>query len=158
MAGVLDGAAPLSVLAPTQRVGAGVAVLDHHNILLIRRADNGLWDIPGGAVELGEAVEDTARRELREETALGAETLTLRGVFSGPEFQHTYSDGNVVEWVTVLFSADWNGESPRADDDAAQVAWYPLDALPTGLSPAAGRYLALIQTQTGQTQTGAAYA
>ncbi|THF71332.1 NUDIX domain-containing protein [Deinococcus sp. Arct2-2] len=158
MAGVLDGAALVSVLAPngrqpvqTQRVGAGVAVLDGKNVLLIRRPDNGLWDIPGGAVESGEVEEDAARRELREETALGAGTLTLRGVFSGSEFQHTYPDGNVVEWVTVLFSAHWNGEPPRAGDDAAAVAWGPLDALPADLSLATQRYLVAIQT-------GAAYA
>lgn len=141
-----------------QRVGAGVAVLNDNKVVLIRRADNGLWDIPGGAVEPGEAVEDAARRELREETGLEAAPLTLLGVFSGPEFQHTYPDGNVVEWVTVLFSADWDDEVPRAGDDAAKVAWYPLDALPTGLSPAAGRYLAALQTQTGQTHIGAAHA
>jgi 8-oxo-dGTP diphosphatase len=132
-----------------QRVGAGVAVLDHQNILLIRRADNGLWDIPGGAVEAGEVVEDAARRELREETALEARTLTLRGVFSGPAFQHTYPDGHVVEWVTVLFSAHWNGETPCAGDDATQVAWSPLAALPTGLSPAAEHYLKSVQAFAG---------
>ncbi|UQN07027.1 NUDIX domain-containing protein [Deinococcus sp. QL22] len=141
-----------------QRVGAGVAVTDGNTILLVRRTDNGLWDIPGGAVEPGEAVEDAARRELREETALAAETLTLLGVFSGPEFQHTYPDGNVVDWVTVLFSADCNGQFPRAGDDATAVAWSPLDSLPTDLSPAAQRYCAVIQTHIGQSQTGTAHA
>lgn len=122
-------------------MGAGVAVLDGDNILLVRRADNGLWDIPGGAVEPGEAVEDAARRELREETCLEAATLTLLDVFSGPTFQYTYPDGNVVDWVTVLFSANWQGESPRADDDALMVAWYPVKTLPVDLHPAAQHYL-----------------
>ncbi|MFB9993034.1 NUDIX domain-containing protein [Deinococcus oregonensis] len=47
-----------------QRVGAGLAVVNGNCALLIRRVDNGMWHIPGSAVEPGESVEDAARPEL----------------------------------------------------------------------------------------------
>ena len=122
-----------------------MAVLRDGRLLLVRRADNGLWDIPGGRVEPGERVEDAARRELHEETSLSGGTLTLLGVFSGPRHRHTYPDSNVVDsnvvdWVTVLFvSPDARGTA-RAADDAAGVRWWPLSDLPANISPATGAY------------------
>ena len=89
-------------ITPLQRVGAGVACLNPAGEVLIRRRDNGYWDVPGGRVEVGEEVSAAARRELREETGLEAGELPqLLGVFSGPDTLHTYPDGNVVAWVTV---------------------------------------------------------
>lgn len=125
-----------------QLVGAGVACLDPNGtLLMVRRRDNGLWDLPGGRVEVGEDVEAAARRELREETNLHAAELSLLGVFSGPDTLHTYPDGNTVAWVTVLYVCRaWSGE-PRAADDAAEVGWFGpvssatrvyLDRLPPG--------------------------
>jgi len=54
--------------APLLMVGAAVLILDDHDrLLLLKRSDSGCWGPPGGAVELGEAVEDAARREVSEE-------------------------------------------------------------------------------------------
>ena len=125
-------------------------VLRDGRLLLVRRADNGLWDIPGGRVEPGERVEGAARRELHEETSLSGGTLTLLDVFSGPRHRHTYPDSNVVDsnvvdsnvvdGVTVLFvSPDARGTA-RAADDAAGVRWWPLSNLPANISPATGAY------------------
>ncbi|MBB5232590.1 NUDIX domain-containing protein [Deinococcus budaensis] len=77
-----------------QRVDAGVA-------LLVGRRDHARWDLPGGGVEPGEEVGAAARRELREETGLGAGPLTLLGVFSGEMPSNLYPDGYAVAWVPV---------------------------------------------------------
>lgn len=54
---------------PLLQCGAGIIVENEiGEILLIKRTDNGCWGYAGGSVELGEKVEDTARRELLEET------------------------------------------------------------------------------------------
>ena len=59
---------------PLLQVGASVIVVDCHNrILLQLRSDNHCWAYAGGSVELDEVVEDTARRELFEETGIRAE-------------------------------------------------------------------------------------
>ncbi|BDP41188.1 hypothetical protein DAETH_11570 [Deinococcus aetherius] len=135
-----------------QRVGAGVAVLDRRaGVLLVRRGDNGLWDLPGGAVEVGEEVEAAARRELLEETGLTPGPLTPLGVFSGERHCHAYPDGNVVAWVTVLYTAPHTGGTARAGDDAAEVAWWPLTALPTGVGEATRAYFEVLRAWVGET-------
>ena len=49
-------------------VGAALLVLNRDNqLLMIKRTDNGCWGIPGGAMELGEELEYTVRRETKEE-------------------------------------------------------------------------------------------
>ncbi|GAA5438005.1 RNA pyrophosphohydrolase [Deinococcus aquaticus] len=125
------------------RVGAGVVVLHAETVLLVRRSDNALWDVPGGGAEAGELPEDTARRELREETGLSVGALRGLGVFP---HRHTYPEGNVVAWETHVFTADFAGGEPRASDDAAQVRWWPLAALPDDVSDATRAYFtALVQ-------------
>ena len=50
---------------------AGVLLLNEkRELLLQKRADNGLWGYPGGSMELGDSFEDCARREVQEETGL----------------------------------------------------------------------------------------
>ena len=130
---------------PRQLVGAGVAAFDPHGrLLLIRRRDNGLWDIPGGRVEPGESVEAAAAREFHEEVGIVAGQLELLRVFSGPDFLHRYPDGNEVAWVTVLFRTQGPAVDPAAGDDAADARWFGRDALPETVGLATRRYLEVL--------------
>src|SRR5699024_1021862 len=54
------------------------------NILLIRKADNHLWALPGGGHDIGESITETAVREVREETGVTAEILRLVGTYTNP--------------------------------------------------------------------------
>lgn len=125
-----------------RRTGAGVAVLRGEDVLLIRRSDNGLWDVPGGGKHLLETPAQAARRELREETGLSVGGLRPLGVW---EHRHTYPDGNVVDWTTHVFTAAYTGGAAQAQDDAAEVQWWPLDHLPTALSEVTQSYLAALR-------------
>jgi 8-oxo-dGTP diphosphatase len=60
---------------------AGVITDDHGRALLIQRRDNHRWEPPGGVLELGETIPDGLRREVREETGLEVEPVTLTGVY-----------------------------------------------------------------------------
>lgn len=53
-------------------LGAGVVVLDEAGRVLLGLHPSGVWELPGGAVEPGESVEEAAARELAEETTLVA--------------------------------------------------------------------------------------
>ncbi|WP_230295949.1 NUDIX domain-containing protein [Deinococcus sp. 6GRE01] len=128
-------------LRPHRRMGAGVAVVRGESVLLVRRGDNALWDVPGGGADAGETPEDTGRRELREETGLSVGALRVLGVFP---HRHAYPDGNVVAWETHVFTADFAGGEPCASDDAAEVRWWPLSALPGDVSEATGTYFAAL--------------
>ncbi len=60
------------------RIGVGALVIESGKILLVKRKyppSRGKWSIPGGHVELGESILETARRELKEET--GVEAIPL---------------------------------------------------------------------------------
>ncbi len=62
-------------------VGADAAVFRDGRMLLIRREDNGLWAMPGGATDVGETWAQSAERELREETGVVGIATKLLGVF-----------------------------------------------------------------------------
>ena len=65
----------------TPFVCAEAAVFQEERILLIRREDNGLWAMPGGATEVGETWAESVERELREETGVQGAASKLLGVF-----------------------------------------------------------------------------
>ena len=117
--------------------GAGVIVENAAGeVLLQRRADNGCWSYAGGCVEIGERVEDTARRELLEETGLVAGELTLFGVFSGPEQRYTYPNGDDVYNVSVVYTcSDFSGELRPDASEVTALRFFPVDSLPDPISP-----------------------
>ncbi|WP_414047950.1 NUDIX hydrolase [Macrococcus equi] len=84
-------------------IGAGVIVEQDEKILLEQRADNGLWGIPGGLIEIGEKVKDAAIREVTEETGLIPKDVDLFGIYSGEDYIVTYPNGVEVYSVTIVF-------------------------------------------------------
>ena len=62
-----------------------VVIVDEENrILLQKRADNGLWGLPGGLLELDETIAECAIREVKEETNLDITLTKFIGVFVNP--------------------------------------------------------------------------
>jgi 8-oxo-dGTP diphosphatase len=98
-------------------------------VLLIRRKHDpfaGKWAIPGGFVDEGETLEAAARRELREETGLEVNELEQVRTFGDPGRDPR---GWTIA-VAHLARVDPRAVRPQAADDAAEVAWHPLDELP----------------------------
>ena len=76
---------------------AGVLLLNEkRELLLQKRADNGLWGYPGGSMELGESFKDCARREVREETGLICGKLEHFMNVSGEEVHYVYPNGDEI--------------------------------------------------------------
>lgn len=69
-------------LTPLHSVSVAGAVLDEGGrFLVIRRADNGRWELPGGVLEIAETPEDGVCREVWEETGIHVEVDHLTGVY-----------------------------------------------------------------------------
>jgi 8-oxo-dGTP pyrophosphatase MutT (NUDIX family) len=113
-------------------VGATVIVLnERREILLQLRSDSRDWGLPGGAMEIGESLDETARRELSEETGLTAGRLQLLDVLSGPEWYYRYPNGDETYNVIHLYlAADVSGELAMADGESVALRYFPLDGLP----------------------------
>jgi 8-oxo-dGTP diphosphatase len=109
------------------------AVVFCHNgaarqVALIRRRNDpyaGCWALPGGFVDIDESLEAAVARELREETGLDCDTLRQFHAFGNPG-RDPRGRNICVAYVGVLPE-----EVPlQAADDAAEAAWFPVDALP----------------------------
>lgn len=106
-----------------------VAVLNEGSVLLVHRTDNGKWALPGGAVELGESVPDTAVREVREETGVEIEVDGIVGIFSDPRHVIAYDDGEVRQQFAICLRAKAVGGRLQNDSESTEVAWVPLGNL-----------------------------
>jgi 8-oxo-dGTP pyrophosphatase MutT (NUDIX family) len=117
---------------PLIQVGAKTVVLDQLNrVLLIQRADNGKWAFPSGSMEPGESLEDTARRELLEETGLQAGTLVFMACVSGPEHYYQYPNGDEVYNVTAEYiTREVSGKLKADGDEVTELRFFALDQIP----------------------------
>ena len=122
---------------PLLQVGAGIIVVDAQGrILLQLRSDNHSWSYAGGSIELDENVEDTARRELFEETGLIAEKLELFGVFSGKELHYVYPNGDEVSNVDIVYVCrQYSGTLKCQEGEVDALEFFPIDQIPENLSP-----------------------
>jgi ADP-ribose pyrophosphatase YjhB (NUDIX family) len=103
---------------PLLMVGATVLVLDQdQRLLLLKRSDNQYWGPPSGAVELGELIEETARRETFEETGLKINAITLFNVFSGKEQYYCYPNGDEVHIVAIVYLCKSFGGEIRLSEE-----------------------------------------
>ena len=117
-------------------VGASVFIHKNGRLLMQKRKDNGCWADHGGCCELGETVEDTAKRELLEETGLTACFLELLGVFSGKDLFYSYPNGDMVSNVNIAYLCeDFTGELLTATNETSDLQWFSLDELPENISP-----------------------
>ncbi|MDD3214322.1 MAG: NUDIX domain-containing protein, partial [Eubacteriales bacterium] len=104
---------------PLIQCGASVIVENERGeILLELRADSKDWSYVGGGMELYERIEETAARELLEETGLIADELTMLGVFSGREMEYVYPNGDPVSNVEILYVCrKYHGELKRQETE-----------------------------------------
>jgi ADP-ribose pyrophosphatase YjhB (NUDIX family) len=126
-------------------VGIGIILLRGETVLLIKRGRPpaaGAWSLPGGAQELGETAEATARRELLEETGLTAGGLTL---IAHVDYIHRDTEGRVQYHYTILdFCAEYIAGEARPGGDVTDSAWvHPDDFDRYNLWPEARRVIAL---------------
>lgn len=118
---------------PVIMVGAGVALFDKQNrMLLQKRKDSQTWALHGGFMELRESTEETAKREVFEETGLKLGDLELYKVWT--EDIKTLANGDQVQIVHITYvSNDFSGELKAQESEVLELKFFELEDLPSNL-------------------------
>jgi ADP-ribose pyrophosphatase YjhB (NUDIX family) len=135
LAGIEPLRAPL-VSRPTPLVGGDAAVIDDRGrLLLIRRADSGLWAMPGGFLAAGETPAQGVAREALEETGVRARARALVGVFDSRLCGTPYPR-HLLHLVFLCQPLE-NGAAGRPSHavETLDVGWFSEDELPAEIDP-----------------------
>jgi 8-oxo-dGTP diphosphatase len=113
-------------------VGVGAVIVDGDRVVLVKRAHpplQGEWSLPGGAVELGESLEEAIAREVQEETGLDISVQTVVEVL---DRVHRLPDGRIeYHYVIVDFLCRTRSDRPLVcGSDAADARWVRPSELP----------------------------
>jgi ADP-ribose pyrophosphatase YjhB (NUDIX family) len=103
-------------------VAAAIPTTQEGEIILLKRAfepGKDLWTFPGGFVDLGESVEDAARREVQEELEIDITLGPVLNVYSRPQDRV----------VLIVYTATTTG-TPRTTAEASAVAGFEPHDLP----------------------------
>jgi mutator protein MutT len=113
-------------------LGVGAVIFDGGRVLLIERGQEplkGWWTLPGGLVETGERLDQALRREVREETGLEVEPLTVAAIFEritpDPEGRTEF------HYVIVDYLCRAVGGELAWGSDVSAARWVELDGLDT---------------------------
>ncbi|MCH8223210.1 MAG: NUDIX hydrolase N-terminal domain-containing protein [Chloroflexi bacterium] len=122
---------------PGPLIGADAAIFDDRDrILLIRRSDNGLWAMPGGAAEVGERPADAAVREALEESGVASRPVGLVGIYDN----HLWGSNSSNHVYMLMFICEPTGgmaleTEPSHSLEITERAWFALEDLPEDLDP-----------------------
>ncbi len=112
-------------------VGVGAIIFEGGNVLLAQRGkppSPGNWSIPGGALKLGETLEDACKREVLEETGLNVELISRHTVLD--RITRDQWDRVQYHYVLVDYVCRPAGGTLKAGSDITDVKWCPLEELP----------------------------
>jgi 8-oxo-dGTP diphosphatase len=115
-------------IAPSHpQLAVSAAIFRDGRILLVRRARSpakGVYSLPGGRVEFGEALHTALTREIDEETALRVEIVGLAGWR-----EILPATGGGGHYLIMSFAARWTAGEPRLNDELDDFKWLAPDAL-----------------------------
>ncbi len=113
-------------------VGVGAVILRGGEALVVRRGRpprEGEWSIPGGALKLGESLEEACRREVLEETGLVVEVVSRCAVLDRITKD---SFGRIrFHYVLIDFLCRPTGGALRPGGDVSEAKWHPLAEIPS---------------------------
>ena len=118
----------------TPKVGATAVIFnDVGQVLLTRRADNGLWCVPGGHMDMGETIRRTAIREAKEETGLDVEIEALSGMYTVQYPADIFPERKKRPVFIVAFRCKIVGGKLTLNDEVTEFGWFDPQNLPDDL-------------------------
>jgi ADP-ribose pyrophosphatase YjhB (NUDIX family) len=116
---------PAAPRANSLVVGSSAVVVDGRNrILLQRRSDSGNWALPGGAMDLGETLAESAIREVKEETGFDVQVERIVGIYSDPAHVFAYDDGEVRQEFSICLACAITGGSLQVSSESTAVEFF----------------------------------
>lgn len=107
---------------------AAVALLNEHNeILLVKRADNAKWTMPGGTLNIGEDLITCATREVLEELGLEIEIKDIIGTYTNPNTVIEYSDGEIRQEFAIVYLGEILDGAIQLDLESTEFKWVNLE-------------------------------
>ncbi len=114
--------------------GSVVLILNNNKEILLQERATGVYGLPGGLMELGESLEDTARREVFEETGLRIGKLTLCHVYSGQDYYIENPNGDTFYSVTAVYKTnEFEGILTPDGVETISLQFFPPNKLPEGI-------------------------
>lgn len=115
--------------------GVDVAIVKDSQILLVQNKENLEWFLPGGLQELEETVFETGEREVLEELGITVKAQNLISVYSGSKWIRKYTNGDELQSLTFLISANLtsNTEIKIDESEIADFNWFDLKEVPDNM-------------------------
>jgi 8-oxo-dGTP pyrophosphatase MutT (NUDIX family) len=108
---------------------SAIVANDEGKILLHRRSDNDLWALPGGTMEIGESIQETLVREVKEETGLDVMPEYVVGLYTDPKHVIAFSDGEVRQQFSICFACRIIGGNIQVSDESFEVRFFSPDEI-----------------------------
>ena len=102
-------------------------------LLFEKRTDNGMWCVPGGAIELGESLEEALKREVKEETSLDVFNPKMVDVKASVHL--IYPNEDEVYYTDVVYVVEEYEGELNPDSESEELVWYPIDNIPDNIMP-----------------------
>ena len=109
---------------------SAVAITSATKILLVRRKFDpyaGMWCLPAGFIEVDEHPEETAVREVYEETGLEVRIKSLHAIYSG-------NDDPRTTVILIVYRGEYVSGELKPGDDASEAEWFDLGATPENIA------------------------
>ena len=108
-------------------VGSSAVVTDDEGrILLQRRGDSGNWALPGGVMDIGETLAQSAIREVKEETGFEVHIDRIIGIYSDPGHVFAYDDGEVRQEFSICLACTITGGAMLVSSESTAVEFFPI--------------------------------
>lgn len=102
---------------------------DNGEILLQKRKDKNVWGFPGGAIEIGESAQETAIREIKEETGLDVFPQKMIGVYTG--YFDEYPNGDKAQVISIFFDLEIvGGNLIESNDETLELKFFDEKSIP----------------------------
>ena len=116
-------------------------IIENKKILLTKGRHHGIWELPGGGIEMDETIIDALKREVREETGYNISVTDQRPVYGDDKFFYILDLDKYCHTIIMVFRAQHYEENYNPSvihkGEIEEVGWFDLDELPQPLLPMA---------------------